>query len=158
MFASFLAYLAPLAGLAMGFDAINRERTQGTLNRLVSQPIHRDAVINAKFLAGTTVVFIMIFFVGIMVGGLGWPFWHPAGGEELLRIFSYLLLTAVYTALWLGVSILCSTLCKHAATSALIVIAVWIYLTLFASMEVSITPTLPIRWTAFRLLNNMYSN
>lgn len=70
-FASFLAYLAPLAGLAMGFDAINRERTQGTLNRLVSQPIHRDAVINAKFLAGTTVVFIMIFFVGIMVGGLG---------------------------------------------------------------------------------------
>ncbi len=55
-FASFLAYLAPLAGLAMGFDAINRERSQGTLNRLVSQPIHRDAVINAKFLAGVTTV------------------------------------------------------------------------------------------------------
>ena len=126
-FASFLAYLAPLAGLAMGFDAINRERTQGTLNRLVSQPIHRDAVINAKFMAGTTVVFIMIFFVGIMVGGLGLAILGiPPVGEELLRIFSYLLLTAVYTALWLGVSILCSTLCKHAATSALIVIAVWI--------------------------------
>ena len=88
-FASFLAYLAPLAGLAMGFDAINRERTQGTLNRLVSQPIHRDAVINAKFLAGTTVVFIMIFFVGIMVGGLGLAILGiPPVGEELLRIFA----------------------------------------------------------------------
>ena len=62
-FASFLAYLAPLAGLAMGFDAINRERTQGTLNRLVSQPIHRDAVINAKFLAGTTVVFLSLIHI-----------------------------------------------------------------------------------------------
>ena len=28
-FASFLAYLAPLVGLALGFDAINRERSQG---------------------------------------------------------------------------------------------------------------------------------
>ena len=51
-FASFLAYLSPLVGLALGFDAINRERSQGTLTRLISQPIHRDAVISAKFLAG----------------------------------------------------------------------------------------------------------
>lgn len=158
-FASFLAYLAPLAGLAMGFDAINRERTQGTLNRLVSQPIHRDAVINAKFLAGTTVVFIMIFFVGIMVGGLGLAILGiPPVGEELLRIFSYLLLTAVYTALWLGVSILCSTLCKHAATSALIVIAVWIYLTLFASMVVSIIANIAYPLDGIQGYYNMYSN
>lgn len=158
-FASFLAYLAPLAGLAMGFDAINRERTQGTLNRLVSQPIHRDAVINAKFLAGTTVVFIMIFFVGIMVGGLGLTILGiPPVGEELLRIFSYLALTAVYTALWLGVSILCSTLCKHAATSALIVIAVWIYLTLFASMVVSIIAIIAYPLDGIQGYYNMYSN
>ena len=158
-FASFLAYLAPLAGLAMGFDAINRERTQGTLNRLVSQPIHRDAVINAKFLAGTTVVFIMIFFVGIMVGGLGLAILGiPPVGEELLRIFSYLVLTAVYTALWLGVSILCSTLCKHAATSALIVIAVWIYLTLFASMVVSIIAYIAYPLDGIQGYYNMYSN
>ena len=44
-FASFLAYLTPLVGLALGFDAINSERAQGTLTRLISQPIHRDAVI-----------------------------------------------------------------------------------------------------------------
>ena len=147
------------AWLALGFDAINRERTQGTLNRLVSQPIHRDAVINAKFLAGTTVVFIMIFFVGIMVGGLGLAILGiPPVGEELLRIFSYLLLTAVYTALWLGVSILCSTLCKHAATSALIVIAVWIYLTLFASMVVSIIANIAYPLDGIQGYYNMYSN
>ena len=113
-FASFLAYLTPLVGLALGFDAINRERSQGTLNRLVSQPIHRDAVINAKFLAGATVILLMIFFVGIMVGALGLvAIGVPPTGEELLRLFSYLLLTAFYTMLWLGISILCSVLCKQ---------------------------------------------
>ena len=142
-FASFLAYLAPLAGLALGFDAINRERAQGTLNRLVSQPIYRDAIINAKFLAGVTVIFLMIFFVGIQAGALGLlVVGIPPEAEELLRIGAYLLLTVVYTSMWLGLSMLCSVLCRHAATSALIVIALWIYLTLFASMVVSVIANL----------------
>ena len=142
-FASFLAYLAPLVGLALGFDAVNRERSQGTLNRLVSQPIYRDAIINAKFLAGVTVIFLMIFFVGILAGALGLlVVGIPPEAEELLRIGAYLLLTVVYTSMWLGLSMLCSVLCRHAATSALIVIALWIYLTLFASMVVSVIANL----------------
>ena len=143
----------------MGFDAINRERSQGTLNRLVSQPIHRDAVINAKFLAGVTTVFMMIFFVGIMVGGLGLAVLGiPPEAEELVRIFAYLLFTVVYTALWLGLAILCSTLCKHAATSALIVIAVWIYLTLFASMVVSIITNIVYPLEGIEGYYNLYNN
>ena len=133
--ASFLAYLTPLAGLVLGFDAINRERSQGTLTRLVSQPIHRDMVIVAKFLAGAAAIAIMVFFVGILAGGLGLAsIGIPPGREEILRIASYLLLTVFYTSMWMGVAMLCSTLCRHAATSALIVIALWIYFTLFATM------------------------
>lgn len=133
--ASFLAYLTPLAGLVLGFDAISRERTQGTLTRLVSQPIHRDSVIVAKFLSGMTVLGLMIFFVGGMVGGLGLMcIGIPPSGEEMLRVLSYLLLTLFYTSMWMGIAMLCSTLCRHAATSALIVIALWIYFTLFATM------------------------
>ena len=137
--ASFLAYLTPLAGLVLGFDAINRERSQGTLTRLVSQPIHRDAVIVAKFLSGMTVIAIMVFFVGILVGGLGlMSIGIPPGQEEILRIASYLLMTVFYTSMWMGIAMLCSTLCRHAATSALIVIALWIFFTLFATMVTEI--------------------
>ena len=50
--AAFLAYVAPLLGLAFAFDAINGERAEGTLPRLLSQPIHRDDVINGKFVGG----------------------------------------------------------------------------------------------------------
>lgn len=141
--ASFLAYLTPLAGLVLGFDAISRERSQGTLNRLVSQPIYRDAVINAKFLAGVTVISIMVAFVGVMTGGLGLAaIGIPPKAEELLRIGSYLLLTIVYTSLWLALAMLCSVLCRHAATSALITISLWIFFTLFASMIVEIIANL----------------
>ncbi len=102
---------------------------------------------------------MMIFFVGIMIGGLGLAILGiPPEGEELLRLLSYLALTAVYTALWLGLAILCSTLCRHAATSALIVIAVWIYLTLFASMVVSIIANIAYPLEGIQGYYNMYSN
>ena len=134
-FGSFLAYLAPLAGLALGFDAINRERAQGTLNRLVSQPIYRDSVIIAKFLAGVTIIAVMIFTLGIGVGAIGLvAIGVPPSAEELARIGTYLLFTVVYTSLWMALAMLCSVLCKHSATSALIVIAVWIFFTMFATM------------------------
>ena len=38
--------------IAFGFDDISGERSEGTLPRLVSQPIYRDDVINGKFAAG----------------------------------------------------------------------------------------------------------
>ncbi len=138
-FASFLAYLAPLVGLTLGFDAINKERAQGTLGRLVSQPIHRDAVINAKFLSGVTIISLMILFIGGMISGLIiMLIGIPPSGEEIARVVSYLLFTIVYTALWLALSMLCSVLCRHTATSALIVISIWLFLTLFANMIVTI--------------------
>jgi ABC-type transport system involved in multi-copper enzyme maturation permease subunit len=48
----FVAFFGPLIGLVLAFDSINRERADGTLIKLISQPIYRDAVINGKFLAG----------------------------------------------------------------------------------------------------------
>ena len=63
--AGFLGLVAPLLGLAFGFDAVNGERAQGTLPRLLSQPIHRDDVINGKFAAGLSVIgLVLVAIVG----------------------------------------------------------------------------------------------
>lgn len=70
-FMSFIALLGPFIGLAMGFDAINGERSQGTLNRLLAQPIHRDSIIIGKFLAGTTIIAVMVLAMGVPIGALG---------------------------------------------------------------------------------------
>ena len=138
-FASFIALLGPFVGLTLGFDAINSERSEGTLNRLVSQPIYRDAVINGKFLAGATIIAVMVFAMGILVGAIGLL---TTGilpeAEEIERLFVFLCFTTVYICFWLALSILFSVLCRHSATSAMLGIAVWLFFALFMTMVVSI--------------------
>jgi len=134
-FLSFMSFLGPLVGLALGFDSINGERSKGTLSRLISQPIYRDVVINGKFLAGVTVIAVMVFSLGLIIGGMGIiMIGIPPTLEELVRIFLFLFFTVVYMSLWLSVSLLFSLLFRHAATSALSVIALWLFFAIFIGM------------------------
>ena len=138
-FTSFIALLGPFVGLTLGFDAINSERSEGTLNRLVAQPIYRDAVINGKFLAAATMIFVMVFSMGLIIGAVGLlVIGIPPSAEEVGRIFVFLLFTGVYICFWLALSILFSVLCRHTATSAMLGIACWIFFALFMSMVVSV--------------------
>ena len=69
--------------------------------------------------AGAVAILMLMFFEGVLVGGVGLlVIGVPPTGEEILRLVSYLLLTSFYTMLWLGLAMLFSVLCKHAATSA----------------------------------------
>lgn len=138
-FASFIALLGPFIGMLPGFDAINGERMSGTLNRLVAQPIYRDSIIIGKFLAGSTIIAITVFTMGIAIGAFGVLGTGLAPGlEEVLRIAVFLVFTCVYISFWLGVSILFSVICRHSATSAMSVIALWIFFSIFMSLIASI--------------------
>lgn len=158
-FTSFIALLGPFVGLTLGFDAINSERSEGTLNRLVAQPIYRDAVINGKFLAGAAIIFLMVFSMGLIIGAVGLLFSGilPTS-EEVGRVAVFLFFTAIYICFWLALSIFFSVICRHAATSAMAVIALWIFFALFMSLVVSIVtdviyPASQIQ-TAGQLLDN----
>ena len=132
---SFLAFLGPLGGVLLGFDAVNRERSHGTLNRLVSQPIYRDSVIAGKFLGAFTVVCITVFSIGFLICGAGiFSTGIVPGGEEIARIIAFLLLTCFYIGFWLALAIFFSVVCRHTATSALACIAIWIFLSFFMTM------------------------
>ncbi|MGZ5385456.1 MAG: ABC transporter permease, partial [Acidimicrobiia bacterium] len=67
----FMGFLGPLLGIAFGFDAISSERSQGTLPRLLSQPIHRDEVIIGKFVAGLGIVGVMLVAMVSFIAGVG---------------------------------------------------------------------------------------
>ncbi len=138
-FMSFIALLGPIIGLALGFDAINSERAGGTLNRLVAQPIYRDSIIIGKFLAGTAVIAVIIYTMGIAVGAVGLlSTGIKPTGEEVWRILIFLTFTVIYIAFWLALSILFSVFCRHAATSALASISLWIFFAIFMSLIASI--------------------
>lgn len=131
----FVAFFGPLIGLVLGFDAINRERAHGTLIKLLSQPIYRDAVINGKFLAAVTVIGIMLLSIVLIISGFGITLLGIVPGlEEILRLAVFLLLSLCYIAFWLGLAILFSILFKGIATSAMASVALWIFLSFFISL------------------------
>jgi len=133
--ASFIALVGPIIGLLLGFDAINSEKNAGTLNRLLAQPIYRDAVINGKFLAGLTVVVIIVAGMVLIVSGVGlFRTGIPPTGEEVMRLLVFAVFSIVYIAFWLGLSILLSVVTRSAATSALLVVAVWLLFAFFISL------------------------
>ncbi len=125
-------FIVPIVGIVLGFDAINREKNSGTLSRLLSQPIHRDTVFNAKFLAGIVTMAIMLTSVVLLVGGLGMrSIGVPPSSEEALRLFLFLVLTTLYGSFWLGLSMLFSVFFERVATSAMASIAIWIFFLLY---------------------------
>lgn len=135
----FIGIVGPLLGLAFSFDAVNGERAEGTLPRLLSQPIHRDDVINGKFAAGLSVIGLVLIaailavtaFALIRLGMIPDP-------SELLRAIVWLLVTFVYISLWLAFGMLLSVVVRRAATSALIGFGVWVLLTFFGRFLVSL--------------------
>ncbi|WP_425541809.1 ABC transporter permease [Bacillus carboniphilus] len=135
----FVSFIGPLLGIALGFDAINSEYNKGTLSRLVSQPVPRDYIINAKFVAALLIISSLLFTLGLLVIALGiLIIGLPPSLEEFLRVLSFLVLSVCYVAFWVNLSILLSIRFKQAATSALSSIAVWLFFTVFYSMLVSV--------------------
>jgi ABC-2 type transport system permease protein len=135
----FVAFFGPLIGVVLGFDAINRERAHGTLIKVVSQPIFRDAVINGKFLAGLTTITILLVAIVLVITGFGLNLLGIVPGiEEILRLATYLIISIFYISFWLGLSMLFSISFKNIATSALAAVALWIFLSFFISLGASV--------------------
>ena len=102
-------FLGPLMGLAFGFDAISNERAEGTLPRLVSQPIHRDDVINGKFLASLSVVALILGAVMLTLAGFGiYQLGIIPSVDVALRLLAWYVVTVLYVGFWLAFAVLAS--------------------------------------------------
>jgi ABC-2 type transport system permease protein len=142
----FLNFLAPLLGIALGFDAINSEHNGGTLTRLVAQPIYRDNLLMAKFFAPliivsvlfTSLVMLMIG-AGIMSTGIHIEF------QEVVRIIGFIAVSIIYVAFWLSLAILLSIIFRQGATSAMTAIGIWLFFTIFFPIVINfiVRPFIP---------------
>jgi ABC-2 type transport system permease protein len=134
----FVAFFGPLIGLILGFDSINREWNEGTLSKLLAQPIYRDVVVNGKFLAGMLVIVVTLLAILLAITGLGlFTLGVVPGAEELMRIFVYFLVSVIYVSFWLAVAILFSILSRSITTSALASLAVWIFFSFLVPLGAS---------------------
>jgi ABC-2 type transport system permease protein len=138
-FVQFIGFFGPLLGIFLGFDSINRERVSRTLSKLVSQPIFRDSIINAKFLSGVAIIAIILVATVLLISGLGIRLIGVVpGAEEVSRLVIYIVISLLYISFWLGISILFSVIFRSAATSALASLAIWIFFSFFVSLGASV--------------------
>jgi len=128
----FIGFLGPLLGIMFGFDAISGERSQGTLPRLLAQPIHRDEVILGKFVGGLAIIALLLTSLTTFVAGIGifrlGLFPVPT---EIARLLVWLMVAIIYVGFWQALATLTSVTVRRAATSAMIAVGVWIVLTIF---------------------------
>ena len=130
-FLFFIIYFGPLLGIALGFDAINKERSKNTLVRLLSNPVHRDAVINGKFLSGFCIVAIVVFGILGIASGLAIRVGLVPNLDDLARLVVFAAVTILYIAGWLALSQLFSIIFTHTSTSAIASFAIWGFFTFF---------------------------
>lgn len=128
----FIGLAAPLLGIAFAFDAVNGERSQGTLARLVAQPIHRDDVINGKFVASLAAITLVLASIVILIAGFGLlRLGIIPTGSEVLRLIVWFFVTIAYIAVWLAFGLLLSVIVQRAATAALVGFGVWLGIAMF---------------------------
>lgn len=133
-FVTLVGFLGPLLGVAFGFDAVNQERADRTLPKLVSQPIYRDDVVNGKFVAGLAVIGLTLVTLAAIVAGIGIVrMGITPSASDIARMLLYLVVALVYIGLWLAFALLCSIVLRRPATAALVAMAAWLVLTLFGS-------------------------
>jgi ABC-2 type transport system permease protein len=130
-FVSFLSFLVPLIAIGLGFDAINGEHSRRTLSRILAQPIYRDALLFGKFIAGLFTLSISLIALWLLVIGLGlFLLGVPPSGEEMARALIFLVVTIVYSGVWLALAMLFSIVFRSAATAALVTLGLWLFLSL----------------------------
>lgn len=135
----FLGFLGPLLGIALGFDAINAEQNNATLIRLMAQPVYRDNLLLGKFFGALTVISVLFLSLALLMVGAGMIVTGvPIEGSEIIRILSFVFMSVLYVAFWLSLSIFLSVLFRNAATSALVVIGIWLFFTIFYGIIVNL--------------------
>lgn len=128
----FLNFLAPLLGIALGFDAINTEKNMGTLTRIMAQPIYRDNVLIGKFLA--PLILVAVLFTSLTLLMIGSGIWYTGVAmepQELLRLVSFVIISVFYVGFWLSLSILLSVRFAQPATAAMAAFGIWLFFTIF---------------------------
>ncbi|MCH4551141.1 ABC transporter permease [Aestuariibaculum lutulentum] len=135
----FISFLGPLLGISLGFNAINSEQQNGTLIRVMAQPIYRDNLLLSKFISVTILISTMFLTLSLlMIGGGLLITGVPIEFEEVVRILSYIIICVFYVEFWFSLSIIFSIRFKQAATAAIAAIGLWLFFTIFYNMIIKV--------------------
>lgn len=122
--AFFLYLIVPIFAIVVTFDAVSKERVQGTLDLLLSRPVSRSGVLLGKFLGAFLAVAFPVSLVNLAgIGVITAVSGRAPSGPFAAAFLSFtLLLIAFYVLLQL----IFSTLAKTSGTAVLFGVLVWL--------------------------------
>jgi ABC-type transport system involved in multi-copper enzyme maturation permease subunit len=115
-----------LVALLFGFDQVSRERENGVLRLMLSNPISRATVLAGKWLgnfASVAVPFVLISVLGFVLMHLdpGIRF----GADRTVRFLLLIVAALVYIGLFLGLGIFISALTRRSASTLVVLLLLW---------------------------------
>lgn len=118
---SLVIYLIPLLGLLLGYDGIAGEHERGTLDLLLSYPLHPVQLLLGKWLG----------LVAVLTAALGLGLAVPTalalwGGHSLAAWMAFAGLSAWLGAIFVGLALLLSTLSRERARLLGIALGLWL--------------------------------
>jgi ABC-type transport system involved in multi-copper enzyme maturation permease subunit len=115
-----------LVALLFGFDQISRERENGVLRLVLSNPVSRAAVLAGKWLGNfisLAVPFLLVTLIGFALMNLDPQIRFGADGT--IRFLILAAAALFYAALFLSLGLLVSALTRRAASSLVVLLLVW---------------------------------
>ena len=120
-----LPLAAGILALLLSYDAISREREEGTIELLLSYPVYRDEIINGKFAAGLFTVATALLIAFTASSGLAI---YLTGviptAEQIFRLVFLWQGSVVYMAFFFGLGTLLSVLLRSSWRSLISGLAV----------------------------------
>jgi len=150
-----IAIFTPVIGIALGFDAVVKERRRNSLNVLLTHPVFRDTIITGKILGAMMTLALVVFLVIAVITGTSLiTSGKLADFSELIRLFIFGILTFLYLLVFLSIGIFTSVITKSEINSLTYGIVAWLNLCVVFGATVMIIATVVTGYSLFDMDEN----
>ena len=126
-----IGLIAPFLGIALGYDAISRERESGTLRVLLSRPVYREDVVNGKMLSSLLAIVLILFTSIFLTASISIAIYGvPISVEDLARLFLFFIVSVIFSFAYYSISFFFSTVSRKSGFSLFFSIMVWAFFTI----------------------------
>jgi len=121
-----IGVIGGIFALALGFDAITREREERTLKVLMGHPVFRDQVILGKVLGGAITLAFAVLISALAITGT--ILWVGITVDSYARLATYFLFMYLYLFLFFAMAVAFSTYARNSGNSLMYALVVFLAL------------------------------
>jgi len=152
--AIFMTLIVPIFAIVITFDAVSKEKVQGTLDLLLSRPVSRTGVLIGKFLGAFGAVAFPLTLVNLAAIGV----LSATSGESPTGSFAaaFLGYSLVLVAMYVLLQLIFSSIAKTSGTAVLFGVLVWLLFNVLYNV-ITLMISLAISDPAARFQFGLYS-